>query len=222
MLLPSFTVFPKPFQANGIHITEPGSAAGHMKVGSPVTSTTSPDDKSKSSPVSMSSGHQVSGSAAVQNPSSGAAAASTEVESIQFSGHSGFAKSHMDQVAEKLQNKMQALTALKSSLKPESKILQQLQNEISVLEAKGKEVRLHMSRTEAWAENLGNWRCHVQSVDHPGSGEDKENLHAILIIYLPAAQKQGSAAAAAFGDPDTASKTSWTCARKVKKKYHNS
>ena len=125
----------------------------------------------------------------------------------------------MDQISEKLQNKMQAMTALKSSLKPESKILQQLQKEITVLESKAKEVKLHLSRTEAWAENLGKWRCHVQSVDHPGSGEDKENVHAILVVYLPAAashssNKQGSAGIETC-DPDNASRTSWTCVRKV-------
>ena len=42
-------------------------------------------------------------------------------ESILVSDHSNFAKSHLEHIGERLQNKMQALKALKSSLKPESK-----------------------------------------------------------------------------------------------------
>ena len=42
-------------------------------------------------------------------------------ESILVSEHSSFAKSHLEHIGERLQNKTQALKALKSSLKPESK-----------------------------------------------------------------------------------------------------
>lgn len=77
-----------------------------MQTDSPSSSVaSSPGGKGKSStasPLSTSDQH-------VSNSSS-----STEVESIQFSGHSGFAKSHLDQVAEKLQNKMQAMTVYKN------------------------------------------------------------------------------------------------------------
>ena len=46
---------------------------------------------------------------------------SSTAESILVSEHSNFAKSHLEHIGERLQNKTQALKALKSSLKPESK-----------------------------------------------------------------------------------------------------
>ena len=43
-------------------------------------------------------------------------------ETLLVSEHSSFAKSHLEYIGERLQNKMQALKALKSSLKPDSKV----------------------------------------------------------------------------------------------------
>ena len=43
-------------------------------------------------------------------------------ESILLNDHSSFAKSHLEYIGERLQNKAQALKALKSSLKPNSKV----------------------------------------------------------------------------------------------------
>ena len=119
------------------------------------------------------------------------AAASSTAEmgaSIQVSDHSGHAKTHLEQVTEKLQNKLQALTALKSSLKPDSKVLTMLQKEVDSLHEDKKEVHskcirlpfsiiltpqvhLHIQRTESWADHLGKWRCRVQSVETTNSSE---------------------------------------------------
>lgn len=49
-------------------------------------------------------------------------------ESVLLSDHSNFAKSHLEHIEERLLNKTQALKALKSSLKPESKVTQHLFN----------------------------------------------------------------------------------------------
>ena len=45
---------------------------------------------------------------------------------VSFSEHSSLAKSQLEYIGERLQNKVQALKALKSSLKPDSKVLKML------------------------------------------------------------------------------------------------
>lgn len=96
--------------------------------------------------------------------------------------HSTYAKSQLEHVGERLQNKMQALKALKSSLKPDSKVLKMLQGEVEGLQMDHSHVEQHLLRTEAWAEHLGRWRCHVQSVEHV---EDQDVLRAVLVVHVP-------------------------------------
>lgn len=156
-----------------------------------------------------------------------------------ISNYSGFAKSHLDHVSEKLQNKLQALTvsklyffsdaigdmkgvvnficfycqALKSSLKPESKVLAMLQSEVDSLKIEHKEVKNHITRTESWAEHLGRWRCHVQAVEQ---NEDKETLQAYLIIHIPLKREDSELSALEFrGSEGASSSTAWSCVRKV-------
>merc|ERR1719229_798994 len=64
--------------------------------------------------------------------------------SLDYTGPSGFAKSHLEHVSERLQNKLQALTALKRSLKPDSKVLSKLQGEVDSLHGERREVSLHI------------------------------------------------------------------------------
>jgi len=95
---------------------------------------------------------------------------------LVFSGHSGMAKNLLEQLKEKFTNKSQALAvrsflkwlclqvffkALKSSLKPDSKILLTLQQEIEGLKEEKRSVKDHIDRTESWANNLGEWQCEV-------------------------------------------------------------
>eukprot|EP00095_Tigriopus_kingsejongensis_P007816 snap_masked-scaffold204_size260821-processed-gene-1.8 protein:Tk07816 transcript:snap_masked-scaffold204_size260821-processed-gene-1.8-mRNA-1 annotation:"sorting nexin-25" len=137
-----------------------------------------------------------------------------------ISDHSGMVKSHLELVSEKLQNKLQALAALKSSLKPESKVLTMLQSEVDTLKLEHREVKNHIVRTESWAEHLGRWRCHVQAVEH---NEDKEALQAYLIIYIPMKREDEDSTPSALElrDPDgSSSSTAWSCIRKMTEFHH--
>lgn len=66
---------------------------------------------------------------------------------------------------EKLENKNHALDALKSSLKPDSKLLTILDKEVDWLKMEKRQLEAHLSRTEIWGEHLGKWRAIVQSVE---------------------------------------------------------
>ncbi|CAB4064123.1 SNX25 [Lepeophtheirus salmonis] len=104
-------------------------------------------------------------------------------DSFTFSDHSTFARSHLSRINEKHRNKSQALKALKKSLKPDSKVLNLLKDELEHLGSQKKEVESHLSKTESWMERIGQWRSHCQSVRHlPGDSDDFE---AVLIIFVP-------------------------------------
>lgn len=60
---------------------------------------------------------------------------------------------------------MQALQALKSSLKPESKVLSILAKEVEWLQGEKRQLEAHLNHTEMWAEHLGHWRADVQSAE---------------------------------------------------------
>jgi sorting nexin-25 len=59
----------------------------------------------------------------------------------------------------------QALEALKTSLKPESRVLAVLEKEVEQLQWEKRQLEAHLTRTEAWGEHLGQWRAVVQSAE---------------------------------------------------------
>lgn len=79
--------------------------------------------------------------------------------------HSNYARSKLDQLQEKLNNKMQALQALRTSLKPESKILSILAKEVEWLQGEKRQLEAHLNHTEMWAEHLSKWRADVQNAE---------------------------------------------------------
>ena len=112
------------------------------------------------------------------------------------------AKTQLDHINEKLQNKIQALKALQGSLKSDSKVIKMLQGQVESLQEHKSQVEQHMERTEAWAEHLGHWRCHVQNVM-----EDEDNvLKATLIVHVV--------------EHKSLAKPSWICLRTVQD-FHN-
>jgi chromosome segregation ATPase len=59
----------------------------------------------------------------------------------------------------------QALQALRTSLKPESRVLAVLEKEVEQLQGEKQQLEAHLTRTEAWGEHLGQWRAVVQSAE---------------------------------------------------------
>ncbi len=92
------------------------------------------------------------------------------------------AQVHLDHINEKLQNKVQALKALRGSLKADSKVLKMLQGQVDALQDNKAEVEQHIERTEAWSEHLGQWKCHVHNVEY---NEESDVLKATLVVHVP-------------------------------------
>lgn len=94
---------------------------------------------------------------------------------------SNYARSKLDQLQEKLNNKMQALQALKSSLKPESKVLSILAKEVEWLQGEKRQLEAHLNHTEMWAEHLGRWRADVQNAEMPDNGDPPQ---FVLVVHM--------------------------------------
>ncbi|PSN49063.1 Sorting nexin-25 [Blattella germanica] len=86
-----------------------------------------------------------------------------ETSSLHVVDQSNYARKKLDQLEEKLNNKMQAL---KTSLKPDSKVLVVLEKEVEQLQGEKRQLEAHLSRTESWSEHLGQWRAVVQSAEY--------------------------------------------------------
>lgn len=98
--------------------------------------------------------------------------------SMDLTNHSTYARSKLDQLQERLDNKDHALEALKMSMKPESKVLTILEKEVDWLKAEKRQLEAHLMRTEVWAENMGKWRATIQNVEF---ADDKEPQFIILV-----------------------------------------
>ncbi|XP_051160953.1 sorting nexin-25-like isoform X1 [Leptopilina boulardi] len=103
--------------------------------------------------------------------------------SLLVGEHSNYARSKLDQLQEKLNNKMQALQALRSSLKPESRVLSILAKEVEYLQGEKRQLEAHLTHTEMWAEHLGHWRADVQSAEVPDNGDPPQ---FILVVHMAA------------------------------------
>ncbi|XP_060532015.1 sorting nexin-25 [Cylas formicarius] len=101
--------------------------------------------------------------------------------SLNVGDHSNYARRKLEQLDEKLNNKIQALAALKSSMRPESKVLSKLEKEVEWLQGEKRQLEAHLTRTEVWAENLGRWTAFVQSVE---MCEEKEPPQFVLVVQM--------------------------------------
>nr|CAD7595801.1 unnamed protein product [Timema genevievae] len=76
---------------------------------------------------------------------------------------------------------IEALQALRMSLKPESRVLVVLEKEVERLEGEKRQLEAHLTRTEVWGEHLGQWRASVQSAE---ISEDKECPQFVLVVHI--------------------------------------
>ncbi|XP_056631886.1 sorting nexin-25 [Diorhabda sublineata] len=101
--------------------------------------------------------------------------------SLNVGDHSNYARRKLDQLEEKLNNKTQALAALRTSMRPESKVLNKLEKEVEWLEGEKRQLEAHITRTEIWADNLGRWRAFVQSAE---VSDEKEPPQFVLVVQM--------------------------------------
>ncbi|KAL1509137.1 hypothetical protein ABEB36_003923 [Hypothenemus hampei] len=100
---------------------------------------------------------------------------------LNVGDHSNYARRKLYQLEEKLNNKVQALAALRTSMRPESKVLSKLAAEVEWLEGEKRQLDAHIRRTEVWAENLGRWTTFVQSAE---IAEEKEPPQFVLVVQM--------------------------------------
>ncbi|XP_066598002.1 sorting nexin-25-like isoform X2 [Prorops nasuta] len=105
----------------------------------------------------------------------------SEASPLLVGEHSSYARSKLDQLHEKLNNKMQALQALKASLKPESRVLSILAKEVEWLQGEKIQLEAHLNHTEMWAEHLGRWRADVQNAETPDNGDPPQ---FVLVVHM--------------------------------------
>ncbi|KAI4462490.1 sorting nexin [Holotrichia oblita] len=129
-----------------------------------------------------------------ERPSSGDSV--TQDNSLHVGDHSNYARRKLDQLQEKLNNKVQvcqvkALQALKSSLKPESRVLSILEKEVEWLQGERRQLEAHLERTEIWGENLGKWRAVAQSAEGEKNKispfkvvDEKDTLVFVIIVDM--------------------------------------
>ncbi|GAB0096436.1 sorting nexin-25 [Sergentomyia squamirostris] len=126
---------------------------------------------------------------------------------LDLTNHSTYARNKLEQLQERLNNKNQALQALKCSLKPESKILSILEKEVDWLKGEKHQLEAHLMRTEIWSENLGRWRATVQSVD---INEEKDTLQFMLLV-----QTDETTAPSSSEDAEVNISTGWVVLRSL-------
>nr|XP_022906354.1 sorting nexin-25 isoform X1 [Onthophagus taurus] len=100
---------------------------------------------------------------------------------LHVGDHSNYARKKLDQLQEKLNTKSQALQALKTSLKPESRVLTILDKEVQWLQGEKRQLEAHLARTEIWGENLGKWRAVVQNAEIL---PEKESLLFVIVVDM--------------------------------------
>lgn len=132
---------------------------------------------------------------------------------MDLSNHSTYARNKLDQLQERLDNKNQALDALRTSLKPESKLLSILGKEVEWLRMEKRQLEAHLTRTEIWGENLGKWQASVQSVEVP---DEKEPPQFMILVQVDEHHQQLKSMANGNGDckPDHIS-TGWVVLRSL-------
>ncbi|XP_055371063.1 sorting nexin-25 [Condylostylus longicornis] len=105
----------------------------------------------------------------------------TECTTMDFTNHSSYARNKLEQLHERLENKNQAFEALKSSVKPESKVLGILEKEVEWLRGEKRQIEAHLLRTEIWSDYLGKWKADIQSVD---ISEDKDVPQFMILVHV--------------------------------------
>ncbi|KAK7865189.1 hypothetical protein R5R35_012045 [Gryllus longicercus] len=94
---------------------------------------------------------------------------------------SSYAHRKLDEIQKRLDDKTQALEALRCNMKPDHSVLSRLESDVETLQGEKRQLEAHLMRTEAWSEHLGRWRAVVQSAE---MSEEKESLQFVLVVHV--------------------------------------
>ncbi|XP_041485522.1 sorting nexin-25-like isoform X1 [Lytechinus variegatus] len=92
-------------------------------------------------------------------------------------------ESTLQRIEEKLSNKTQALSNLKSSHGVESKMEQLLENEIENLKLQKKRVELYIQQTDLWTEHIDKWRIDVCLPDIQDISDGKSEIYFLMVVH---------------------------------------
>lgn len=76
-----------------------------------------------------------------------------------------YAANKLNQLNEKLDYKRKALSSVVNAPKPDKKMVFRLEEEIMSMEQEQSDLKLHISRTDWWCENLGSWRALINEFE---------------------------------------------------------
>ncbi|XP_069487611.1 sorting nexin-25 isoform X2 [Ambystoma mexicanum] len=76
-----------------------------------------------------------------------------------------YAANKLHQLNEKLDYKRKALGSVVNAPKPDKKMVSRLEEEIVSMEQEQSDLKLHISRTDWWCENLGTWRALINDFE---------------------------------------------------------
>ncbi|XP_078534166.1 sorting nexin-25 isoform X2 [Lissotriton helveticus] len=76
-----------------------------------------------------------------------------------------YAANKLNQLNEKLDYKRKALSSVVNAPKPDKKMVFRLEEEIMSMEHEQSDLKLHISRTDWWCENLGSWRALINEFE---------------------------------------------------------
>ncbi|XP_033110203.1 sorting nexin-25-like isoform X2 [Anneissia japonica] len=89
----------------------------------------------------------------------------------------------LQQCEEKMENKVTALSNIKTSANPDAKMQQTLEREIEMLKVERRQLELYIERTDLWCEHIGKWRTDICNAEQMEDGE--KNLPYYVIVVHP-------------------------------------
>ncbi|XP_052089463.1 sorting nexin-25-like isoform X1 [Mytilus californianus] len=106
-----------------------------------------------------------------------------------FASQSYEAQARLQQLDEKIENKTQALHAMRATKttaaddSKKEKVEKEIEKELENLEMEKRMREAHILRTRTWIENQGQWRVHVYGAELVEE-QDKKILVYVLVVYL--------------------------------------
>ncbi|KAK3599208.1 hypothetical protein CHS0354_012814 [Potamilus streckersoni] len=104
-----------------------------------------------------------------------------------FLTQSYHAQQKLQQLDSKIQNKSQALEALRGSMKADpkmKKLEEEMEKEVENLRLERQNLGSHILRTQQWWENHGKWRAYIYETETCIEAEKKTPLF-VIVVHLP-------------------------------------
>ncbi|XP_027138588.1 sorting nexin-25 isoform X3 [Larimichthys crocea] len=95
-----------------------------------------------------------------------------------------YAATKLRQLYDKLEYKRQALGSIQNAPKPDKKIVTKLKEEIGAMEREHSELQQHITRTDWWCENLGQWRATITTAEATEEGGETVACYSVCVSLV--------------------------------------